>query len=369
MPTAGPTSEMSTPLSPRNTTSPEILPSLPPSPTLLEEDFSRPRVWRKDQELFEMQDSRRSPESGYSNGKGKEKQSFDEGDEEDDDDDDDTVENHGGGSHEAYPPTTDAVAETRRVEETLERWELAERQRRKSAREASQPNSGPSLLVDVTRKASLILSGRNPSLGASAGAGIGNHRALKSREFVDATREGYGVPLDDIDQHDRQTAAIVGHSPSPSVFEPITPENPFTHPSDSGDCSTPTPLLSRSPFADPKEQPAVMTESVFSPTPFSRESLDTKTRRGRAQPTMLAPTVPLVPPPRPLGLPPPATPPPPAPQVTPLKPTAPPVLSPPPREDPEDRKEVRWWHEWLCGCGEGPDRGGDNQAGRTNPFE
>jgi hypothetical protein len=74
-------------------------------------------VWRKDQELFEMQDSRRSPESGYSNGKGKEKQSFDEGDEEDDDDDDDTVENHGGGSHEAYPPTTDAVAETRRVEE------------------------------------------------------------------------------------------------------------------------------------------------------------------------------------------------------------------------------------------------------------
>ncbi|KIK99332.1 hypothetical protein PAXRUDRAFT_822884 [Paxillus rubicundulus Ve08.2h10] len=366
MPTPGPTSELPKPLPPRDTTSPEILPSLPPSPTLLEEDLSRPRMWRQDQELFEMQASRRSSESGGSNGKGKQRQSFDDGDD-DDDDDDDTVENHGGGLHEAYPPTTDAVAETRRVEETLKRWEFAERQRRKSAREAPQPSSGPSLIANVTRKASLVLSGRN---SASAGASTRNHRALKSREFVDATREGYGVPLDDIDQHDRLTAAIVVHSPGLSIFEPITPENPFIHPSDSGDCPTPTRLLSRSPFADPKEQPAMMAESVLSPTQFSRESLDTK-NRGRAQPkpTMSAPTAPLVPPPRPLGLPPPVTPPPPAPHVSQLKPTAPLVLSPPPREDPEDRKEMRWWHEWLCGCGEGPDRGGDNQAGRTNPFE
>lgn len=28
----------------------------------------------------------------------------------------------------------------------------------------------------------------------------------------------------------------------------------------------------------------------------------------------------------------------------------------------EKEGDVRWWHEWLCGCGEGSDRGGDNQV-------
>lgn len=58
-----------------------------------------------------------------------------------------------------------------------------------------------------------------------------------------------------------------------------------------------------------------------------------------------------------------------------------------PAHTDDDQKEGRWWHDWLCGCGEGPDRGGDCQvypvqllllleaytftlqAGRTNPFE
>ncbi|KAF9222536.1 hypothetical protein BS17DRAFT_783007 [Gyrodon lividus] len=352
---------MSKPPSSRDAASPEIIPSLPSSPTLLEEDLSRPRVWREDQEEFEMQDARHSPDSGASGSKGKGKQSSDD---EDEDEDEDTVEIHGRGPHEVYPPTTDAAAETRRVEETLKRWELAERQRRKSAREAPQPSSAPSLLADVTRKASLILSGRKPSLRASGVTSFGNHRAIKSRDSVDPTREGYAVPLDDFDQHDPCTSAITVHSPSPSAFEHSIPENPFIHPSESSDCSTPP---SPSPFADPKEQSAVMTAAVIPPTPFPPGS-DKKTR-GRAQPVVSAPTVSFVPPPRPLGLPPPVTPPPPAPHIAPLKPTPPPVLSLPPREDPEERKEVRWWHEWLCGCGEGPDRGGDNQAGRTNPFE
>ena len=59
------------------------------------------------------------------------------------------------------------------------------------------------------------------------------------------------------------------------------------------------------------------------------------------------------------------------------------------RED-EDETPVPWWTEWLCGCSEGPDRGGELQvrpvtyirlpqrstftnfmlqAGRTNPLE
>lgn len=43
------------------------------------------------------------------------------------------------------------------------------------------------------------------------------------------------------------------------------------------------------------------------------------------------------------------------------------------REEDEDDVEPpfkgRWWTDWLCGCREGPDRGGDHQAGRTNAFE
>jgi hypothetical protein len=30
----------------------------------------------------------------------------------------------------------------------------------------------------------------------------------------------------------------------------------------------------------------------------------------------------------------------------------------------EDGQPTRWWHEWLCGCGEGPDRGGDYQVSK-----
>lgn len=30
--------------------------------------------------------------------------------------------------------------------------------------------------------------------------------------------------------------------------------------------------------------------------------------------------------------------------------------------DDEEEKPVQWWTEWLCGCSEGPDRGGDIQV-------
>ena len=57
----------------------------------------------------------------------------------------------------------------------------------------------------------------------------------------------------------------------------------------------------------------------------------------------------------------------------PPEPVAPPELEPQPQDDVEAQRQkqaqveqdlppVRWWHEWLCGCGEGPDRGGDHQV-------
>ncbi|THH05343.1 hypothetical protein EW146_g9928, partial [Bondarzewia mesenterica] len=75
-----------------------------------------------------------------------------------------------------------------------------------------------------------------------------------------------------------------------------------------------------------------------------------------------------VPPPEPLGLPKPRTPPP---RINTPYSNRPPEPIPPPvpraqerdaSAQEEDAKPVRWWTEWLCGCSEGPDRGGEVQV-------
>ncbi|KAG1734737.1 uncharacterized protein EDB91DRAFT_1146589 [Suillus paluster] len=301
------------------------------SPPTLEGDLSHAHLWSKDGELDSQDIS--PPRSSTSTEKGKAKQL----DEEAYDDEEDTIENPGS---EAYPPTTDDAAETRRVEENLRRWEMAERERRRAARESAQANGGgggPSLLGEVTRRASVLLSKRQT--GRSSSGGLGNHRALKSRDSVDV------VPLDDIDQSPRTSA------------------NPFIHPSEV-EPGFDSPSLS--PFVDSKKQSSVMSESCDLDSPRSPDNFDSNTHS--LQSATIPPTSKLVPPPQPLGLPPPLTPPPKGtrPRMAPMKSTPPPTL----RQEPmEPEQEVRWWHDWLCGCSEGPDRGGDNQAGRTNPFE
>ncbi|KAH7888579.1 hypothetical protein F5I97DRAFT_719958 [Phlebopus sp. FC_14] len=350
--------------------------------------WARPSAEERVKFAGEMQYSERSSGCGLgmgvSRGKGKESNPhfLEQDDDGEDEDDEDTIENHGGSSHEVYPPTTDAATETRRVEEgkqTLKRWELAERQRRKLARESSQMSTGQSLLGDVTRKASLILSRhtapshRRTSVGGMA---MGNHQALKSRESVD----GYVVPLDEIDPN--SPSAIPVHSPTPSVLRNSASsesQNPFIHPSESLSRPSPSPSPPLvSPFIDTKERTSVTSGSAIPRAPSSSLertgiSASTTDKMTPTRPTTLPSSKTLVPPPLPLGLPPPVTPPPPgeAPQMVPLRPTPPPALSPPPPSlvEPEERREVRWWHDWLCGCGEGSDRGGDSQAGRTNPFE
>lgn len=64
-------------------------------------------------------------------------------------------------------------------------------------------------------------------------------------------------------------------------------------------------------------------------------------------------------PPMPLGLPPPRTPPP---IHTAPSPTSPLSTSKPADTAREDIQETMWWHEWLCGCSEGPERGGNYQV-------
>ena len=92
-----------------------VLPSLPPSPSFLDEVFSHPRPWSVRLEEFDWQSSRRSsPGSAGSYAKGKEKRIAEVEDEEEDS-------QHRASPPEAYPPMTDETAETRRVEEVRAR--------------------------------------------------------------------------------------------------------------------------------------------------------------------------------------------------------------------------------------------------------
>ncbi|KAJ8516041.1 hypothetical protein ONZ45_g6593 [Pleurotus djamor] len=221
----------------------------------------------------------------------------------------------------SYPPNEDDEADTRRVQENLRRWEVAERQRRKAARDSVLSTTTPSLMSDVSRRASLLWSNRKPTHPVDSGD-LGKHTVLNSRESID-------VPLENI---------ASASSPAPS----------------------PTPTAATSPFADAQARNPFLASSEYLPpsAPLAQGDPSTELLPSDAQLRSSSP-----PPPRPLNLPPPRTPPP---RIE----TPDPTKAPPNTIDSTDKgKETRWWHEILCGCSEGPDRGGDYQAGRTNPFE
>lgn len=220
-------------------------------------------------------------------------------------------------------------------------------QKRKAARDSvkpSQSDPGWSLLWQNSS------SQRQRSLG--------KHAALGSEESIEQ------MPLDNL-------VTTPGPSPPHSpLSSPLPPnaddeENPFANPI--------------SPFEDSQQVTAVMSPSESLPNEADRIVVAPTPER----PILLAKSASFSrhPPPKPLNLPPPKTPPPPV--------DLPPHAVPPPsihgvsqhHEVPE--RETRWWHEWLCGCGE--DREAENQVcfqghshsfanssqqgGRTNPFE
>ncbi|KAJ7262265.1 hypothetical protein B0H12DRAFT_1105039 [Mycena haematopus] len=320
----------------------DLAPPLPASPQD-EEDVSRAHRWHDDEEehldpsraLYDPDSSVAEPRQAK--GKGKASEAYSE-------EDDVSVNATYNGStmnrypdedeqedEQEYPPVAEDEAETRRIEENLKRWEVAERMKRKAARESAylkpQP---PTLLSDLTRRASLLWSGKKAPAPRNNDPSLGAHTALNSQDEADV------VPLDD----------IATPTPSPTHSEP---SNPFTNPG--GD-----------PFSDAE---AVMSPTNEPPPPLQMEGEDAIPLQPQPQrPAMLTASSSMSirrpPTPKPLGLPPPRAPPPPLPHSSP-----PPV--PVPNDD--DEPKVRWWHDWLCGLGEGPDRGGDHQAGRTNPFE
>ncbi|TFK25716.1 hypothetical protein FA15DRAFT_668232 [Coprinopsis marcescibilis] len=273
-----------------------------------EEDISRTQLWDQDQSTIVEQ--RRG-----SKGKDKERDASEDQGLYADGDTKELIPNSPR-SDPAYPPINDTQTESRRVAETLKQWEAAELQRRKAARQ-SLSSSSPSLVDNVSRRASTLLSGRSrKSNSISNNSSLGAHTAVPTQDSLDT------VPM---------TSIPASPTPSPSrsetEIEPL--DDPFN----------PDEVPLRSPFADPPASPSARRST----SPLTNGSLSPL-----SQNTFIAKQPP---PALPLNLPPPK--------------------KPPPRSEPVadniDAQPTRWWHEWLCGCGE--DRNRDHQGGRTNPFE
>ena len=239
-------------------------------------------------------------------------------------------------------------------------WEVAERQRRKSARETAASTSS-SIVVDVARRASALWSRRSSHHSVDGG---GKHRVLQTSEDQ--------VRLDDI-----VASPLHSAPPSPS---PSPGPSPDQHP-----VSGPGPYV-RDPFSDPL--PGGSTSSLFVnalPTAeidAASADVELQTPTSMAAPLFTSPptashsgkhlSAKVVSAPAPLDLPSPRSPPP---------RTATPHAKRPPEpfprpdsrmsraadEEEVDAKPVRWWTEWLCGCSEGSDRGGEVQV-RLSPY-
>ncbi|OSC99400.1 hypothetical protein PYCCODRAFT_842038 [Trametes coccinea BRFM310] len=349
-------------------TTPDPQPSVSPDPSI-GEDVAR--VWHDDDDDEEEEEriasgsgskgylspsSSRAGLRGTGKGKGKARERSASGNDEDEVD----------GATEGYPPTKEEEAEARRVAENLRRWEIAERQRRKAARESAS-SVAPSLLTEL--RSSLF---RRDSHRKVPPSGPGTHHALRTDDAdgEDALPGGEGVPLEEM------------RTPTGAAFDaPPTPE-PHENPFD-------TPMASRTSLNIPA-QSAIMTESDSIPADFAQAAAAAGDSMAPKRPTLEAsssfanPAAAAAaaaakkqppPPPQPLDLPAPRSPPPRTgtPHADkPPEPIPPPRAEPPePEPEPEGAQEreqvddgppVRWWHEWLCGCGEGPDRGGDHQV-------
>ncbi|KAG8761025.1 hypothetical protein FRC14_000134 [Serendipita sp. 396] len=303
---------------------------------------------------------------------------------------------------DVYPPVGDDELEERRVTENLKRWEEAEKQRRRAARESTRTsfNSQRSSIVgDVGRRASKLWKD-------------GAQRRSSLRKG--ATRLRDDVSFEDTSSRRMSGSTTHGHSgangnaifPTPSrsttlSLQDVRPTSP----------SSPTPLVSNNPFATPRggspnsqvdesgpygssnkskdTGTALMEESSNPPTPAATASTrepefgDRAILRASTSYTADSPSptsardspsgrlMGKMPPPQPLDLPKGVSPPPRQPERTPS-----PILVPRTQADVEDDDELearetthgRWWTDWLCGCREGG-RQGQDQSGRTNPFE
>jgi hypothetical protein len=206
-------------------------------------------------------------------------------------------------------------------------------------------------VLGATRTASSILAGlriQRPRSGA--GGGGGHHHALADNENED------GMPLEDLDRTPPPSGANTPtlqqrfdtHHPS---SDSTTGSNPFENPDNVLNTSTTS--------LNTPDHPTILTESSEPPPILSTAVKQKKKKKQKGAP-----------PPQPLGLPTPRTPPPRNDEgqvyiAEPPDHTAEPSTTARGEDhlnSDETEKEVRWWTDWLCGCNEGPDRGGYNQV-------
>lgn len=226
---------------------------------------------------------------------------------------------------------------------------MEERERRRIARESG--SSARYSLREVTQTASSIWSGlRSQRPRSRMGGGAGHHHALPDNENED------GLPLEDLDRtpppSGANTPTLKQRFDTP-LSHSKTIENPFENPDNVINASTTS--------LNTPDHPTILTESSEPPSIYLNSSAAEQRRRGP-------------PPPQPLGLPKPRTPPPRSDQ-NPAYINEPPDQTAAPstavrgtgQDSDESEKETKWWTEWLCGCSEGPDRGGYNQV-CSSPF-
>jgi len=214
---------------------------------------------------------------------------------------------------------------------------MEERERRRIARESG--SSFRYSVRDVTRTASSIWAGMR-----SQRRGTGHHHVLPDNEHED------GVPLEDLDRTPPPSGANTPtmkrrFDASPSHSSSTMIENPFENPRNFLNASTTS--------LNTPDHSTILTESSEPPPPIlsNPSTVDQKRKKGP-------------PPPQPLGLPKPRTPPPRDDQELAYinEPPDPPIAGVDHHNSDEPEKESKWWTEWLCGCSEGPERGGYHQV-------
>lgn len=253
--------------------------------------------------------------------------------------------------------------------------EEAEMQRRKAARQSQVAGGGgggssqSSIVENVTRRASLLwqnkLSGHHSSGSGSSrrngslGSGLGQHQKLPSTDHVPLTDIPAEVdsptasPTRSETNLSINTVSTITSLPSKAKEVDLNAkrlQEPVDDPFDPPEQHEARQVETSSPFSDPPEP--------STPGAYQTSALAGESPRGSSDyPGVVITTTRQPPPPKPLGLPKPKTP-------------------PPPIDGEEDGdagngevKKTRWWHELLCGCGEGPDRGGDHQVCRLLGFQ
>lgn len=276
------------------------------------------------------------------------------------------------------------------LRQNLRRWEHAERQRRRAAREREKTESvsstnRTSVVGDISQRASLLWNThkRKPTLNNAPPPRNQGHTALRSSS-EDALPLGelnggarsplYSPePATPTPDADRSASLELASLTSPKLRAPIPTavENPFEPPGisgagdeESGNSAVmspsspppPTPAGSRQQEKSPFDDPLTLTPEAEDgrPTLQATSSFSGPGSHPLAQ----------LPPPMPLDLPPPKTPPPLGRAPKPVLKLHQPAATSSPNAGAGQVQEVqeedkRWWTDWLCGCRES---GRDNQV-------